>query len=87
MAKHLEKELEKLKKRILALGALVEERVRMALRSIESRDEQLAEKIIKKDYEIDEIEVEVEEECLKILALPARCRGSSISDCGDKNRQ
>jgi len=69
MAKHLERELEKLKKRILTLGALVEERVRMAIRSMESRDADLAEKVIKEDYEIDEIEVEVEEECLKILAL------------------
>ena len=68
MAKHLEKELEKLKKRILSLGALVEERVRMAIRSIESRDTELAEKIANTDYEIDEMEVEVEEECLKILA-------------------
>jgi phosphate transport system protein len=58
-----------LKKRILSLGALVEERVRMSLRSLESRDADLADKVIKKDYEIDEIEVEVEEECLKILAL------------------
>ena len=69
MAKHLEKELEKLKKRILALGALVEDRVRMALRAIESRDAQLAKEVVKMDYEIDETEVEVEEECLKILAL------------------
>ena len=61
--------VEKLKKRILALGALVEDRVRMALRSIESRDAQLAKEVIKMDYEIDETEVEVEEECLKILAL------------------
>ena len=69
MAKHLQRELGKLKKRILSLGALVEERVRMAIRSIESRDSDLANQVIKKDYEIDEIEVEVEEECLKILAL------------------
>jgi phosphate transport system protein len=69
MAKHLQRELGKLKKRILSLGALVEERVRMALRSIESRDADLAQQVITKDYEIDEIEVEVEEECLKILAL------------------
>ena len=69
MAKHLQRELGKLKKRILSLGALVEERVRMAIRSIDSRDAELADQVIKKDYEIDETEVEVEEECLKILAL------------------
>ena len=69
MAIHLQKELDKLKKRILSLGGMVEERVRMAIKSIGSRDESLAKKIIKTDYEIDELEVEVEEECLKILAL------------------
>jgi phosphate transport system protein len=69
MAKHLQKELEKLKKAILSLGAMVEERVRMAIKSIDSRDAALATDLIKKDYEIDEFEVEVEEECLKVLAL------------------
>ncbi|MBU3901922.1 MAG: phosphate signaling complex protein PhoU [Candidatus Thermoplasmatota archaeon] len=64
-----QRELEKIKKMILSLGAMVEERVRMAVKAIELRDANLAEKIIKSDYEIDELEVEVEEECLKILAL------------------
>ncbi|MEZ4524638.1 MAG: phosphate signaling complex protein PhoU [Desulfobacterales bacterium] len=69
MAKHLERELEKIKKRILALGAQVEERLRMAARSIEDRSLYEAERIIKTDYEIDHEEVEIEEECLKVLAL------------------
>ncbi len=65
----LQKELEKLKKRILSLGAMVEERVRMAIQALELRDANLAEKIIRSDYEIDEFEIEVEEDCLKLLAL------------------
>ena len=69
MPMHLHKELEKLKKRILSLGAMVEERVRMAIKALELRDANLAEETINSDYEIDELEVEVEEECLKILAL------------------
>lgn len=69
MAVHLQRELDRLKKRILSLGAMVEERVRMAIKAIDQRDMELGEKIIKMDYEIDELEVEVEEECLKILAL------------------
>ena len=67
--KQFTKELENIKKRILALGAMVEERVQMALKAIDTNDSDLAEKIIKSDYEIDEMEVEIEEECLKILAL------------------
>jgi len=69
MAKHFDRELEKLKKKILSLGALVEERVYLAIKAIESRNPDLAEKIIRLDHEIDETEVEVEEECLKVLAL------------------
>ncbi len=65
----LRKELEKIKKKILSLGALVEERTRMAMEAVESRDADIAEKIINSDWEIDEMEVEIEEECLKILAL------------------
>ncbi len=69
MPLHLQKELERLKKRILSLGALVEERVRMATRAMEQRDAVTAERILATDYEIDEREVDVEEECLKVLAL------------------
>ncbi|RJR46755.1 MAG: phosphate transport system regulatory protein PhoU [Desulfobacteraceae bacterium] len=69
MPKRLQKELEKIKKRVLSLCAIVEERVRTAKKSVETWDADLAEEIIMKDYEIDEIEVEIEEECLKILAL------------------
>ena len=69
MARHLQRELERLKKRILSLGAMVEERVRMATRALEQRDMPRAEQIMAMDYEVDEREVEVEEECLKILAL------------------
>lgn len=69
MAKHFQRELEKIKKSILSLGAIVEDRVRLAIKSIESRDAAIAEQIINMDYEIDEMEVDIEEECLKVLAL------------------
>ncbi|MEJ2099152.1 MAG: phosphate signaling complex protein PhoU [Desulfobacterales bacterium] len=69
MRKQFTKELENIKKRILAVGAMVEERVRMAIKAIDANDSELAQKIIKTDYEIDETEVEIEEECLKVLAL------------------
>ena len=65
----LQKELKKLKKRILSLGTMAEERVRMAIQAVQTRDATLAMKIIDADNEIDESEVEVEEECLKLLAL------------------
>lgn len=69
MSKHLEREIERLKKMILALSAVVEESVRKAVRSIEARDCALAQEVLDTDREIDQMEVDVEEECLKILAL------------------
>ena len=69
MRRHLQRELDNLKKDILSLGAMVEERVRMAIKAFETRDGELAMKIVELDREINQAEVEVEEECLKILAL------------------
>jgi phosphate transport system protein len=43
MAKHFQRELEKIKKSILSLGALVEDRVRLAIKSIDKRDADIAE--------------------------------------------
>jgi phosphate transport system protein len=69
MSKHLRRELDKVKKKMLSLGALVEERTRNVVQAVESRDADIAQKIIDSDWEVDEMEVEIEEECLKILAL------------------
>ncbi len=69
MAKHLEKELERLKKMIYALSARVDESLELAVKSIQEKDIDLARKVIANDQAIDELEVEVEEECLKTLAL------------------
>jgi len=69
MAKHLQREIEYLKQQILTLGARVEAAVRDATLAIQRQHAEPAYKIIESDYQIDQAEVEVEEECLKILAL------------------
>lgn len=69
MAKHLEKELDRLKKLIYTLGARVDESLELAVKSFQENDVDLANKIIDGDHAIDDMEVEVEEECLKALAL------------------
>lgn len=69
MAKHLEKELDRLRKLIYTLGARVDESLELAVKSFQDNDEELARKVIEGDREIDDMEVEVEEECLKALAL------------------
>jgi phosphate transport system protein len=62
-------ELENLNKKILELSSKAEERVRRAADVIFSQDSAAIQSIIVSDYEIDEMEVEIEEDCLKILAL------------------
>ena len=69
MTKHFRKELETIKKRILTLGSMVEDLVHDSVKAVDRIDADLADQIIKKDSEIDETEVDIEEECLKVLAL------------------
>ena len=62
-------ELLKLNRMILKISTMAEERVRRAATVIQTQDQDEIQSIISSDYEIDEMEVEIEEECLKILAL------------------
>lgn len=69
MERHFQRELNKLKKNVLSLGGMVEEAVRLSIKALQTRDITLANKVIDADREIDVKEVEIEEDCLKILAL------------------
>ncbi|MHC5083371.1 MAG: phosphate signaling complex protein PhoU, partial [Planctomycetota bacterium] len=69
MTAHMKHEIEKLKKMLLALCSRVEEQLWQAVKSVKQRDRQLARQVIELDIEVDQDEVDVEEECLKILAL------------------
>ncbi len=69
MPTHLERELEKLKRKILSLSAIVEDRLYKAVKSVVERKESLALALIGTDSEIHEAHIDIDEECLKILAL------------------
>jgi len=69
MQAHLQREIEHLKRQILVLSAEVENDVRSAVRAVENRDIVLAESVVKREIQTNAMEVDVEEECLKILAL------------------
>lgn len=62
-------ELIKLNKKILKLGTMAEDRVRRAVTLIHAYNAESANKLKISDYEIDDMEMEIEEDCLKILAL------------------
>ena len=70
VSKHLEREIDILKKRLLGLSAKVEDNIHKAVRSLAERDSALADEVIASDdLDIDQTEVAIEEECLKVLAL------------------
>ena len=69
MPSHLERQIDRLKSEVIRLSTLAEESVQKSLRAMENRDTALAEQVIAEDSVIDELEMDLEEECLKLLAL------------------
>ncbi len=65
----LRQDLEKLKKDLLLLGAMVEDAVHKAILAFVEGRKDLASEVITGDREIDDREVQIEEDCLKVLAL------------------
>ena len=66
---HFEEELQELKQRLLTMGALVEERVHAAVDSLIHRRIDVAEKVIGSDEEVNALQIEIDDRCLKLLAL------------------
>lgn len=69
MSAHLKHGINKLSKNLLALGAAVEEQLHDAVQSVALRDAAQARRVINGDAAIDEREVDIEENCLQLLAL------------------
>lgn len=69
MAQHFLRDLEYLKKELLLLGSMVEEATQKAIVALLDRRKELAEAVIRGDREIDDREVRLEDDCLKVLAL------------------
>lgn len=69
MAIHFQREVDGLKRKTLSLSTLVEENLGRAVRAVAEKNDALAKEVIAADDTIDTREIEVEEECLKLLAL------------------
>jgi phosphate transport system protein len=69
MTKHLIRDIASVERHILEIGALVEVSIKMAIASLARLDPKLALEVIDMDQTIDTMEVDIEEECLKLLAL------------------
>jgi len=64
-------ELEDIRNRVLAMGGLVEQQVTFGLTALLEDDGDLAEQVSKNDYLVNAMEVEIDEECIQVLARRA----------------
>jgi phosphate transport system protein len=69
MQRHFHEELEALKQTLLAMGGLVEDQIRRAMRALLERDDVIAQDVIDRDRQVNTYDVEVDEQCVNLLAL------------------
>ena len=69
MARHFHEELEALKQILLAMGGLVEDQMRRAMQALLDRDDAVARDVIEGDRRVNAYDVEVDEQCVELLAL------------------
>lgn len=69
MTKHLERDLESLRTQLVDQFASVEQMTQLSVRSLVERRSDFADRVIESDATVDRVDVRIEEECLKVLAL------------------
>ena len=66
---HFREELDALQGRLLEMGGLAEERVRAAIQGLVTREPALFEKVLLGDEPINQLHIEVDNRCFRLLAL------------------
>jgi phosphate transport system protein len=66
---HFQDELELLKTRLLEMGGLAENRVRLAMQALVDRDFGMLETVLVSDAAINQLHIEIDDRCFKLLAL------------------
>lgn len=69
MQRHFDEALEQLKEKLLKMSSLVEQSIGSSIKALSERNSELAYKVIKSDDVINMIEIEIDDLCLKLLAL------------------
>ncbi|MFO0773547.1 MAG: phosphate signaling complex protein PhoU [Nitrospiraceae bacterium] len=69
MLRHFDEELARLKSTLLRMGGLAEAQLHDALLAMTSRNSDLAERVIEQDLRVNTLDVEIDEECIRLLAL------------------
>src|SRR5215203_5770408 len=66
---HFQEQLATLKERLLVMGGLAEERVRAVMEALVERDVSLVERVQSGDEPLNQLHIEVDDRCFKLLAL------------------
>ena len=69
MQRHFHEELDALKQTLLAMGGLVEDQIRRVMTALLERDTMLAQEVIDGDAQVNAYDIEVDEQCVNLLAL------------------
>lgn len=69
MKRHFDKEQKAVKEKILRMGALVEEQIANAIKALVERNPDLARQVISSDHKVNALDVEIDEDCLRLIAL------------------
>lgn len=64
-----DEELKALKEKVLRLSSMVEEAIRDSVKSLVERNSDLAREVIEKDHQINALDVAIDEECIRLIAL------------------
>lgn len=67
--RHFQDELEELKARLLEMGGLAEDRLRLAVRGLVEREAALVDAVLTGDVAINQLHIEIDDRCFKLLAL------------------
>lgn len=68
ISRRFNEELEELRTKVLAMGGFVEQQIENAMKALAESNVELAESVIAHDYQVNALEVNIDEECLKVLA-------------------
>ncbi len=67
--RHFDEELDELKAKLVRMAGLAEDQIDKALAALVKRDSDQARQVIKRDHQVNALDVEIDEECIRLLAL------------------
>jgi phosphate transport system protein len=67
--RHLDDELDSLRDRVLLLGGAAEAAIERAMQALTERNSELAQRVLDEDDQVDQLEVEIDRQCIEIIAL------------------